>query len=446
MFSLLKKKTVLNWAVFAFLVPIVIAGLLVVSCADTISKLTDNAQKPTITVQPANIFWNVFSDTDESSSVTLSVDATVTDGGTLSYQWYSNSTDGTPGSEEIDGGTNATLTLSREDYTENGDYYFYVIITNTNDKVTGTQTASTTSDVATFTVVGYPDTGYSDTHTLPAALISDWESEWGELFTISATEFSSGMDFGEGWSGYKGTIVNHRGNAAGTAGYITIQYTQNDWDEDAEDLYYVIYYKNLTDTTVTIAGAGSFAFTDPDFGASGGRLTKEEAEAVYTVSAGYFEMGSDLVKPGEGGSGFVFDAAKFQGIWLASNGGDWFVIGSDGSLANKFMDEMPPFYEGKIVDIVYFSSGTQGIMYVEMDLDSLAEWFASSGSGKFTALKLVINNQTSMGIFLIADTESGATTPFFPTLDAAKTAVNSSTIDNYIYGSVTDGLTYEKQQ
>jgi quinol monooxygenase YgiN len=445
MFSFLLKKSLVKGAAprvaLAGVVLVLLAGLFV-SCADPISKLTDNAQKPTITTQPQDGNWDV----GEEDEFELTVTASVTDDGILSYQWYSNPTDGTPGSVKIDGGTSATLTLNSEDYTENGDYYFYVVVTNTNNQVTGTKTASTISAVATITVdgiggvylnakkpvinaqpadtfwnvftaedgvkftveaevddggalsyqwysgetagdtvngdeiseatsneftltkttctangayyfyvivtntndevsgtktvsaasdavtvtvVGYPDTGYSDTHTIPDNLIGEWESEYGELYTISASEFSSGMEWEGEWSGYKGTIVNHRGNAAGTAGYITIQYTECTWDDNAEDLYYVIYYKDLTATTVTIAGAGSFVFTDPDFGASGGRATKEKAEATYTVSAGYFEMGSDLEKAGS--EGVNAEQPTITAITGSPTAGTWNV-----SSANTF--------------------------------------------------------------------------------------------------------------
>jgi hypothetical protein len=283
-------RVTLTGAVLVFL-----TSVLFVSCGGTGEGIFPvNARQPNISVQPADTFWNVFT----ADGVNLTVEADGSDGGILHYQWYSNSSDGNVGSTEITaGGASETLSLAKVDYAVNGDYYFYVIVTNTisDNGDGGRKTASKISTVATVTVVGNPDTGYSDTYTLPSKLTGEWESEYGEIYTISTGEFSSGMDWGEGWSGYKGTIVNHRGNAEGTAGYITIQYTECTWDEDAEDKYYVVYYKYLTDTTVTISGAGLLA--DPDFGTSGGRASKDEAEATYTVSAGYFAMGSACSKP-----------------------------------------------------------------------------------------------------------------------------------------------------
>ena len=316
---------------------------------DGVSGVHLNAQKPVIETQPANTFWNVYTAKD---GVKLTVNAAVEDGGTLSYQWYSNTSAGAVNGTKIDTATGKDYTLTKTAYTANGAYYFYVIVTNTNNDVTGMKTVSAASDAAVVTVAGYPDTGYSDTHTLPSRLTGEWESEYGEIYTISAGEFSSGMDWGEGWSGYKGTIVNHRGNANGTAGYITIKYTECTWDVGAENKYYVIYYKGLTETAVTIAGAGSFTFIDPDFGLSGGRASKDEAEATYTVSAGYFAMGSDLIKgatvawelnDGEWETGSLHPARILSGTALAKPSPnpikDWYDFGgwySDAGLTTPY--------------------------------------------------------------------------------------------------------------
>ena len=292
MFLFFLKKIFFKKASFAGLALVLLAGLAVVSCSQPANSATAHA--PVFGEYDTSFFWNVFI----ADNINLTVNASSPDGGTLSWQWYkidsgTNVTGGTPT------GTNAaTLNLAKAEYVSNGSYYFYVVVTNTisGNSGGGAKTAAAASAGFTVNVAGNPDTDYSDTYAMPSNLTGDWESEWGELYAISAGEFSSGVDWGEGWSGYRGTIVNHRGNAEGASGYITIQYAECTWDEEAEGKYYVIYYRGLTETTVTIAGAGSFTFTDPDFDASGGRATQAEAEATYTVSAGYFAMGSDLSK------------------------------------------------------------------------------------------------------------------------------------------------------
>jgi hypothetical protein len=70
--------------------------------------------------------------------------ATVSDGGTLSYQWYSNTSPDTASGTPINGATGPTYTLQAAA----GTTYYYVVVTNTNNAVNGNKTASTTSSIA----------------------------------------------------------------------------------------------------------------------------------------------------------------------------------------------------------------------------------------------------------------------------------------------------------
>lgn len=87
------------------------------------------AEEPTITTQPAS------NHTFGPGNLTAMVVAEVSDGGTLSYQWYDASDD-----SEVDGATSATLTTTTE-----GTYY--VIVTNS---LAGHQNSSIKSDEATL--------------------------------------------------------------------------------------------------------------------------------------------------------------------------------------------------------------------------------------------------------------------------------------------------------
>ena len=239
-----------------------------------------NARQPVIATQPQGRTWDVFA----ANTLNLTVGASVTDGGTLSYQWYttigpavlSRNNPVTPG------GTNATLSLNRENYTTDGaSSYFFVDVTSTNTNVNGIQTATTTSSIVTVAITGNVEFTYVTT-PLPQELIGKWIAQ--ETITISATEFSSQVP---GWSDYdySGTIVGHRSN--GDAGYITIQYTQH-YNTGAVGKYYVIHYKELTSTTMKYSAA--LKTSDPDFanGGGGGKPTQEEAEKTYTVTGGYY--------------------------------------------------------------------------------------------------------------------------------------------------------------
>ncbi|MFX3650655.1 MAG: S-layer homology domain-containing protein [Paenibacillus sp.] len=103
-----------------------------------------SASVPTINTQPAGATVN-----EGANSPTLSVSATVSDGGTLSYQWYSNATNSTTDGTLINGATSSTYDAP---ITNAGTTYYYAIVTNTNNGVNGTQTATTTSNAAQVTV------------------------------------------------------------------------------------------------------------------------------------------------------------------------------------------------------------------------------------------------------------------------------------------------------
>lgn len=123
------------------------------------SSSTTDAAEPSITAQPASLSLTL---TDGSATGTLSVTASTTDSGTLSYQWYSyttaSSSDGTAVTETTSSATDGTAisgaTESSYKFTakEAGTTYYYVIVTNTNTSVTGTQTATATSNVASVLI------------------------------------------------------------------------------------------------------------------------------------------------------------------------------------------------------------------------------------------------------------------------------------------------------
>jgi hypothetical protein len=102
-----------------------------------------NAATPVISEQPQDPTIVA------GSSVTLSVTATVSDAGTLSYQWYVNTTNSTTGGTPI--GSAASYELLTDAADEGSTKYYYVVVTNTAT-VNGTPTATVTSAVATVTV------------------------------------------------------------------------------------------------------------------------------------------------------------------------------------------------------------------------------------------------------------------------------------------------------
>jgi uncharacterized protein YjdB len=102
-----------------------------------------NAQRPVIINEPGNATVTL------NSPATLSVTAEITDGGTLSYQWFSNTVNSNTGGTLIPGATSITFTppTARE-----GTVYYYVVVTNTNTNVSNSITANVVSSTARVTV------------------------------------------------------------------------------------------------------------------------------------------------------------------------------------------------------------------------------------------------------------------------------------------------------
>ncbi len=85
--------------------------------------------------------------------MTLDATATVSDGGIVSYLWYSNTTASTIGGTSL-GITTATY---MPNVAAAGTSYYYCLITNTNNAATGAKTATETSAVSKVTVINIPN-------------------------------------------------------------------------------------------------------------------------------------------------------------------------------------------------------------------------------------------------------------------------------------------------
>ena len=108
------------------------------------------AQQPTIT-GPGNLEW----DETDSTPRTVSINASVSDGGTLYFQWHKgNSADFMPTtSTKIDGATNKDYSIPNPASMGPGTYYYKCVVTNT----TGSSVATATSNAAAVTVKALPD-------------------------------------------------------------------------------------------------------------------------------------------------------------------------------------------------------------------------------------------------------------------------------------------------
>ena len=105
-----------------------------------------NAEAPVFTKQP------IGSTVETDSVVTLTVAATVADGGAVTYKWFNDS--------DAEVGTGASLVVPTS---VNGTFTYYVMATNENTAVNGVTTASTKSNVVTVRVMEEVDNaGFGD--------------------------------------------------------------------------------------------------------------------------------------------------------------------------------------------------------------------------------------------------------------------------------------------
>lgn len=98
--------------------------------------LDDNVEVPSITAGPGDPVTYAMN----AEAEPITVEASVSDGGTLTYQWYSNNVDSNGGGTALKGETNASFTPPT---TELGTTYYYVVVTNTLDNAIQMATSAT---------------------------------------------------------------------------------------------------------------------------------------------------------------------------------------------------------------------------------------------------------------------------------------------------------------
>ena len=98
----------------------------------------DSVEAPSITAGPGDPVTYAMN----AEAEPITVEASVDDGGTLSYQWYSNNVDSNGGGTALEGETGASFTPPT---TEPGTMYYYVVVTNTVDNAIQMSTSATKS-------------------------------------------------------------------------------------------------------------------------------------------------------------------------------------------------------------------------------------------------------------------------------------------------------------
>jgi len=134
--------------------PVAASGILQGVAAESarVAIIITNAAPPAITAQPQSITVTI------GNTAGLSVTATAS--GVLSYQWYTSTQAAIVSGVVLDNATGAAIQLQTNTA---GTRYYYCVLTNTDNSMTGVTTASTTSAIAQVTVNNAPATPYTPT-------------------------------------------------------------------------------------------------------------------------------------------------------------------------------------------------------------------------------------------------------------------------------------------
>jgi hypothetical protein len=345
-----------------------------------------NAVQPVISVQPQ-------SGTFFKSGI-LSVTASVTDGGNLTYQWYRNTTNSTSGGTAISGATNSSYTVSATGY-------YYVIVTNTitNNGDSGTKTATTTSNVANVII-----------ETLVAAewartVSSGSSNSWFYDVTVdsSGNVYAAGFQYGSGTYTY-GAGVSAQGGAPRLANGVLVKYNSSGTAQWAR--------------TVS-AGSNGSGFTAVAVDSSGNVYAAgtQDGTGTYTYGAGVSAQGTNsysgvnagnvvLVKYNSSGT-----AQWARTVSAGSNGSYFFAVTVDSSgivYAAGEQDGTGNYTYGDGVS-AQGTSSRQNVVLVKYNSSGTAQWAQTISAGSNGSFFLGVAVDSSGNVYAAGDQDGTGT-------------------------------------
>ncbi|GHS87223.1 hypothetical protein FACS1894201_08440 [Bacteroidia bacterium] len=205
-----------------------------------VNALVD-AEKPNITAQPQNT--TTYNEGDAAAALTVSA-APLADGGTLSYQWYSNGTNSTTGGTALTDSTAASYTPSTATV---GTAYYYVVVTNTNTGATGAQTTKDTSNVAVVIVNALVDAEKPTITTQPQNTTTYNEGDAATALTVSVAPLADGGTLSYQWY--------QPATAVKTGGTVLIGSTAASYTPSTATVGTAYYYVVVTNTNTGATGA-----------------------------------------------------------------------------------------------------------------------------------------------------------------------------------------------
>ncbi|GHU79786.1 hypothetical protein FACS1894191_3390 [Clostridia bacterium] len=245
---------------------------------DGVAPIT-NAATPNITTQPSGADYTV-----GDTATALAVAATVSDSGTLSYQWYSNDTNDTTSPITV-GTDSANFTPPT---TTLGTTYYYCVVTNTNSGVNGTKTATAQSFIVAVkvSVAGASDDDTIDIADLGNANIAVY-AKWDYTYSASSIGLAGNVTITGTANRSSRLYITSNGHTI-TLDNVTLTSSGNPavWFDDAATLI-LVGDSSITSTIEGGAGIGGSNYTtDGDGTLNGAGLSTSPTITSITPNSG----------------------------------------------------------------------------------------------------------------------------------------------------------------
>jgi len=243
-----------------------------------------NAANPSITAHPQPATY-----TQNATATALTVTATVSDAGTLTYQWYSNTANSNTSGAAISGATVASYTPPT---TTAGTIYYYVIVTNTNNSVNGTKTATATSNTAAITVNAIVNAATPSITTHPQPAVYEQNATAAAL-TVTATVSDAGTRTYQWYS----NTANSNTSGTSISGATAASYTPP--TTTVGTLYYYVVVTNTnnsvngTKTATATSNTAAITITPQQVAVTGVSLNKN----TLSLAVGGSEQLTAIVAP-----------------------------------------------------------------------------------------------------------------------------------------------------
>ena len=368
-------------------------------------KTIENAQTPNITAHPQSATYN-----QNATATALAVTANVTDGGELSYQWYSNTTNNNTNGTVIQ---NATGTSYTPPTATAGETYYYVVVTNTNNDAAISKTATAVSNTALITVNEIPSPPVITTVDLPDGEVNkaysvtleatgsgtiQWELQGnmpdGLNLTVSVTGVVSGTPT-------KGGEFVFGVRVANTLGFDIKNFTINIAKIAGASLSENITVESKTHYSITVK-----AIPAP----SNGQTVEYAASIINTEPRSGWQNGTTLTDLTSGMAYYVFARSKENESYLAGESKMSSPVSLDRPTSSGDIPGAP--------NVRVYPNPTDGMVTLEFDMQSIYHATITDLTGKVLwqqsvvdqIIQLDISNYSAGVYLLVIDSGNRQTT------------------------------------